>query len=121
MLVIDNEIWAGDGDSTVKVIDINAMKKIPITGGNPHSVASSDLNGYVFVPVGVQTAAAAYRFTRYNEREQSWISADSQTGKGRDAARFLSGLPCQIAPQAAAAPASAAASPAARSRRRAHR
>jgi hypothetical protein len=26
VLVIDNEIWAGDGDSTVKVIDINAMK-----------------------------------------------------------------------------------------------
>ena len=37
-----------------------------------------------------------------------------QTGKGRDAARSLSGLLGQIAPQAAAAPASAAASPAAR-------
>jgi hypothetical protein len=35
VLIIDNEIWAGDGDSTVKVIDINAMNIVDTisTGG----------------------------------------------------------------------------------------
>ena len=29
------------------------VQKIAITGGNPHSVASSEADGHVFVPVGV--------------------------------------------------------------------
>jgi DNA-binding beta-propeller fold protein YncE len=39
------------------VIDAKTNKlvqKIAITGGNPHSVASSEANGHVFVPVGAQ-------------------------------------------------------------------
>ena len=30
------------------------VQKIAIAGGNPHSVASSETNGHVFVPVGAQ-------------------------------------------------------------------
>jgi DNA-binding beta-propeller fold protein YncE len=45
------------GGPVLGVIDAGTNKlvqKIPITGGNPHSVASSEANGYVFFPVGKQ-------------------------------------------------------------------
>lgn len=44
------------GGAVLGVIDAATNKlvqKIPLTGGNPHSVASSEENGHVFVPVGV--------------------------------------------------------------------
>ena len=43
------------GGPVLGVIDAGTNKlvqKIAITGGNPHSVASSEANGHVFVPVG---------------------------------------------------------------------
>ncbi len=43
------------GGPVLGVIDAATNKlvqKIPLTGGNPHSVASSEANGHVFVPVG---------------------------------------------------------------------
>jgi DNA-binding beta-propeller fold protein YncE len=43
------------GGPVLGVIDAGTNKlvqKIAITGGNPHSVASSEANGYVFFPVG---------------------------------------------------------------------
>jgi len=41
---------------TLGVIDAATNKlvqKLPITGGNPHSVAVNDNDGHVFVPVGI--------------------------------------------------------------------
>jgi len=32
--------------------DQHAVQKIPVTGGNPHSVTSDQSNGHVFLPVG---------------------------------------------------------------------
>ena len=45
------------GGPVLGVIDAKTNKlvqKIAIAGGNPHSVASSETNGHVFVPVGAQ-------------------------------------------------------------------
>jgi DNA-binding beta-propeller fold protein YncE len=45
------------GGPVLGVIDAKTNKlvqKVALKGGNPHSVAVNDKNGYVFVPVGAQ-------------------------------------------------------------------